>query len=287
MWKLRTDPEIRYFLQFCVTYNVTILCRVMLARSKDHCALTLSATFIVWKQGTILQKKENTDGILRFEKQQKEIEAVMQQSQKYRESLEAEKAALVRKYERLAAESKSSEVQMQKDVKDMKQKLEESLRVAEQFHQQLMDQKTTSEDMQRGLEHQLDDIRIKLSTAEGKKNACQTKLLQIEKDVRAGTVFAHAWHGIFLFNTFCSSQTQRLSWMLKMSKLRCSALKMRTFLLKNTFLSKNYQAKPKLSFRKIEMPKSLQIKRSSSKFCLMMCNCSSLNVSLQKRTLEG
>ena len=177
----------------------------MLARSKDHCALTLSATFIVWKQGTILQKKENTDGILRFEKQQKEIEAVMQQSQKYRESLEAEKAALVRKYERLAAESKSSEIQMQKDVRDMKQKLEESLRVAEQFHQQLMDQKTASEDIQRGLEHQLDDIRIKLSTAEGKKNACQTKLLQIEKDVRADTVFANAWHGIFLINTFYSS----------------------------------------------------------------------------------
>jgi hypothetical protein len=124
----------------------------MLARSKDHCALTLCATFIVWKQGTILQKKENADGILRFEKQQKEIEAVMQQSQKYRESLESEKAALVRKYERLAAESKSSEVQMQKDVKDMKQKLEESIRVAEQFHQQIVDQKTTSEDIQRGLE---------------------------------------------------------------------------------------------------------------------------------------
>ena len=129
----------------------------------------------------------------------------MQQSQKYRESLEAEKAALVRKYERLAAESKSSEIQMQKDVKDMKQKLEESLRVAEQFHQQLMDQKTASEDIQRGLEHQLDDIRIKLSTAEGKKNACQTKLLQIEKDVRADTVFANSWHGIFLINTFYSS----------------------------------------------------------------------------------
>ena len=157
---------------------------MMLARAKDYCALTLSATFIVWKQGTILQKKENTDGILRFEKQQKEIEAVMQQSQKYRESLEAEKAALVRKYERLAAESKSSEVQMQKDVKDMKQKLEESLRVAEQFHQQLINQKTTSEDTQRSLEHQLDDIRIKLSTAEGMKIASQSKMQLIEKDVR-------------------------------------------------------------------------------------------------------
>jgi seryl-tRNA synthetase len=157
---------------------------MMLARGKDYCDLTLSATFIVWKQGTILQKKENTDGILRFEKQQKEIEAVMQQSQKYRESLEAEKAALVRKFERLAAESKTSEIQMQKDVKDMKQKLEESLRVAEQFHQQLINQKTTSEDTQRSLEHQLDDIRIKLSTAEGLKIASQSKLQLIEKDVR-------------------------------------------------------------------------------------------------------
>jgi chromosome segregation ATPase len=156
----------------------------MLARANDHCALALSATFIVWKQGTILQKKENTDGILRFEKQQKEIEAVMQQSQKYRESLESEKAALVRKYERLASESKSSEIQMQKDVKDMKQKLEESLRVAEQFHQQLLHQKTTSEDTQRSLEHQLDDIRMKLSSSEGKKNASQSKLQLIEKDVR-------------------------------------------------------------------------------------------------------
>jgi hypothetical protein len=73
---------------------------------------------------------------------------------------------------------------MQKDVKDMKQKLEESLRVAEQFHQQLINQKTTSEDMQRSLEHQLDDIRIKLSTAEGMKIASQSKLQLIEKDVR-------------------------------------------------------------------------------------------------------
>jgi hypothetical protein len=162
---------------------------MLLARANDYCALTLSATFNVWKQGTILQKKENTDGILRFEKQHKEIEAVMQQSQKYRESLEAEKAALVRKYERLASESKSSEVQMQKDVKDMKQKLEESLRVAEQFHQQLMNQKTISEDTQRSLEHQLDDIRIKLSSAEGKKNASQTKLQLIEKDVRDSLFF--------------------------------------------------------------------------------------------------
>ena len=157
---------------------------MILARAKDYCVLTLSATFIVWKQGTILQKKENTDGILRFEKQHKEIEAVMQQSQKYRESLEAEKAALVRKHERLASESKSSEAQMQKDVKEMKQKLEESLRVAEQFHQQLLNQKATSEDLQRGLEHQLDDIREKLSTAEGNKNAVQTRLLLVEKDVR-------------------------------------------------------------------------------------------------------
>ena len=157
---------------------------MILARAKDYCVLTLSASFIVWKQGTILQKKENTDGILRFEKQQKEIEAVMQQSQKYRESLEAEKAALVRKHERLVSESKASEVQMQKDVKDMKQKLEESLRVAEQFHHQLLSQKSSSEDLQRGLEHQLDDIREKLSTAEGNKNAFQTRLLLVEKDVR-------------------------------------------------------------------------------------------------------
>jgi len=182
----------------------------MLARSKDLCALTLSATFIVWKQGTILQKKENTDGILRFEKQQKEIEAVMQQSQKYRESLEAEKAALVRKYERLAAESKLSEAQMQKDVKDMKQKLEESLKVAELFHQQLVEQKTASDDVQRGLEHQLDDIRIKLSTAEGKKNACQTKLVQIEKDVSGDTIFADVLNCVNSFNMFCSFWTLRL-----------------------------------------------------------------------------
>jgi hypothetical protein len=182
----------------------------MLARSKDLCALTLSATFIVWKQGTILQKKENTDGILRFEKQQKEIEAVMQQSQKYRESLEAEKVALVRKYERLAAESKLSEAQMQKDVKDMKQKLEESLKVAELFHQQLVEQKTASDDVQRGLEHQLDDIRIKLSTAEGKKNACQTKLVQIEKDVSGDTIFADVLNCVNSFNMFRSFWTLRL-----------------------------------------------------------------------------
>jgi hypothetical protein len=177
---------------------------MMLARAKDYCALTLSATFIVWKQGTTLQKKENTDEIFRYEKQQKEIEAVIQQSQKYRESLEAEKAALVRKYERLAAESKSSEVQMHKDLRDMKQKLEESIRVAEQFHHQLLDQKTTSEDMQRGLEHQLDDIRSKLSAAEGKKNACQTKLQLIEKDVCIDTIFC-VWRISIPFNLHCAA----------------------------------------------------------------------------------
>jgi hypothetical protein len=259
----------------------------MLARSKDHCALTLCATFIVWKQGTILQKKENADGILRFEKQQKEIEAVMQQSQKYRESLESEKAALVRKYERLAAESKSSEVQMQKDVKDMKQKLEESIRVAEQFHQQIIDQKTTSEDIQRGLEHQLDDMRIKLSTAEGKKNAGQTKLQQIEKDVRVDTIFAIVMHGKRLFDTFCSFWIRLLWLMLKLSKSKCLALKTRAFLLKNTFLWKNYHAKLKQSFKKIAMQKSLQIKKGNSKFRLTTCSCSNLNSFLQKKMLEG
>ena len=184
--------------------NMTLCTRMILARAKDYLVLTLSATFIVWKQGTILQKKENTDGILRFEKQHKEIEAVMQQSQKYRESLEAEKAALVRKHERLASESKSSEAQMQKDVKEMKQKLEESLRVAEQFHQQLLNQKATSEDLQRGLEHQLDDIREKLSTAEGNKNAVQTRLLLVEKDVRLPSRICCHFFISFLFTSFAA-----------------------------------------------------------------------------------
>jgi chromosome segregation ATPase len=194
---------------------------MLLARANDHCALTLSATFIVWKQGTTLQKKENTDGIVRFEKQQKEIEAVMQQSQKYRESLEAEKAALVRKYERLAAESRSSEIQMEKDVKDMKQKLEESLRVAEQFHQQLLSQKANFEDTQRSLEHQIDDIRIKLSTAEGKKQASQTKLQLIEKDVRNPHICCQCCtkrSEKHLIYSFCSLWILRLSSMLKLSK---------------------------------------------------------------------